>query len=421
VRATAGEEHTLSLGTLVRETGLRPDTLRAWEQRYGVPSPGRGPGGHRLYSAADLARLKWLVARLQEGMRIGEAVRLLRRVGEPVAEPRAAAGVDALRAAWVDACLSFDEGRAEAAANEGFARYPVEVACVDLLVRGLVEIGLGWETGHVAVQQEHFASNLAQRRVAALLAAAPPPLRPGRFWVGCAPGEDHAFSSLVFTLLLRRRAWPVVFLGADVPAEELATVARRDRPGAVVIAAHQLHTARGLAAQAAALAGAGPTVGYGGRVFVDRPALRARIPAHYLGDSLLEAAEDAERLIGSRPPAPPVPPPDPALLGALDLYRRRRAAVEAEVWAELGDLEPHAGVLVAALARLGRDVEAALDLGDATLLDLADDPLLGLDVPNRPAVRDRIVGAYARAAARALDDRAAPLLGALRRRTGTGA
>ncbi|MCA9937221.1 MAG: MerR family DNA-binding transcriptional regulator, partial [Anaerolineales bacterium] len=35
---------------VVQETGLKPDTLRAWERRYGVPSPERTAGGHRLYS-----------------------------------------------------------------------------------------------------------------------------------------------------------------------------------------------------------------------------------------------------------------------------------------------------------------------------------------------------------------------------------
>ena len=43
-----------NLKAVVLETGLKPDTLRAWERRYGVLSPGRSEGGYRLYSERDI-------------------------------------------------------------------------------------------------------------------------------------------------------------------------------------------------------------------------------------------------------------------------------------------------------------------------------------------------------------------------------
>ena len=45
---------TFNLKVVVRETGLKPDTLRAWERRYGMPQPERTEGGHRLYSQQDI-------------------------------------------------------------------------------------------------------------------------------------------------------------------------------------------------------------------------------------------------------------------------------------------------------------------------------------------------------------------------------
>ncbi|MFN3334677.1 MAG: MerR family DNA-binding transcriptional regulator, partial [Caldilinea sp.] len=39
-----------NLKAVVQETGLKADTLRAWERRYGVPTPQRTDSGHRLYS-----------------------------------------------------------------------------------------------------------------------------------------------------------------------------------------------------------------------------------------------------------------------------------------------------------------------------------------------------------------------------------
>ena len=68
-----------NLKAVVRETGLKPDTIRAWERRYGLPEPQRADSGHRLYSQNDVNMLKWLISRQDEGMSISRAVVLWRQ------------------------------------------------------------------------------------------------------------------------------------------------------------------------------------------------------------------------------------------------------------------------------------------------------------------------------------------------------
>jgi DNA-binding transcriptional MerR regulator len=63
-----------NLKAVLRETGLAADTLRAWERRYGLPTPQRTAGGHRLYSQYDIETIKWLIARQAEGLSISRAV-----------------------------------------------------------------------------------------------------------------------------------------------------------------------------------------------------------------------------------------------------------------------------------------------------------------------------------------------------------
>ena len=57
-----------------RMTQIPMNTLRAWERRYGVPKPGRGPGGHRMYSESDVQTLLWLQKQLAAGIPIGHAI-----------------------------------------------------------------------------------------------------------------------------------------------------------------------------------------------------------------------------------------------------------------------------------------------------------------------------------------------------------
>lgn len=60
-------------------TDIPISTLRYWESRYGLIVPQRTEGGHRLYSEDDLGRLRWLKARIDEGLQAGAAHRLLAR------------------------------------------------------------------------------------------------------------------------------------------------------------------------------------------------------------------------------------------------------------------------------------------------------------------------------------------------------
>jgi DNA-binding transcriptional MerR regulator len=75
-------------------TGLSADIIRAWERRYGVVAPARGPRGARLYSTEDVDQLRLLRRAVSTGRAIGDIARLSRRaledlIGAPeVAAPR---------------------------------------------------------------------------------------------------------------------------------------------------------------------------------------------------------------------------------------------------------------------------------------------------------------------------------------------
>lgn len=43
--------------TVSKITGVSEGTLRAWEVRYGIITPARTPGGHRIFSENDIDRV----------------------------------------------------------------------------------------------------------------------------------------------------------------------------------------------------------------------------------------------------------------------------------------------------------------------------------------------------------------------------
>lgn len=384
---------TYNLKAVVRETGLKPDTLRAWERRYGVPDPDRTGGGHRLYSQQDINTLKWLLARQNEGMSISRAVSLWRSLRDegrdpfqthPLAyshEPPAAAvappppspdgghGVAELRRGWVEACLAFDEQQAEAVLNQAFAYFSPEVVCFELLQKGLAEIGSGWYSGAISVQQEHFASALAMRRLDALLAATPAPTRPGRLIIGCPPGEAHTFGPLLLAYLMRRRGWQVIYLGADVPTQRLQATIERTRPNLVVFSAQLLDTAASLMDTALFLQDIDMPLAFGGRVFNQLPALRGRIPGHFLGEELSQVPAAVEQLLLHPAPLPTAEEPSALYRTAWAYFRESAGLIETQLWQDYRPRQTEGMEVADVGLRLSRNILSALKLGDLHYVD----------------------------------------------------
>ncbi len=427
---------TFNLKAVVQETGLKPDTLRAWERRYGLPTPGRTIGKHRLYSQRDIDILKWLNARQEQGLSISRAVDLWRRLEgagqDPLADQSTAEPLPApppilgqalgdLQNAWVRACLDFDEAQAERVLSQSFAVYSPETVCLEVLRRGLVHIGNGWHAGEITAQQEHFTSELALRRLETLIGATQP-TRPGRILLGCPPEESHTFSPLLLSFLLRRQGWHTLFLGANVPNNRFETTLTQVRPHLVILAAQLLSTAATLADMAEIVRRHQIPLAFGGLIFTLTPGLADRIPGHYLGDHLELAPPQIERLLASPPafsPSPPALPPGytEARDSFLVHYPRIGARVS-ELLQLLGhDLSPL--YLFIANTHLAQNILAALRLGALEFLgaDMAWIKSL-LHERNIPlATLQTYLRAYHQAAAELLDARGAPILAWLDRIT----
>lgn len=215
--------------------GLSEHVLRAWERRYGVPRPERTPGGFRLYSAEDLARVRRMQDGLARGLSTAEAARTARKATPTVPAPASPTPLPETRELLRAALDAFDGPGAHAVLDALLAHHPVDAAARDVLLPYLHELGVRWASGEVDVAQEHFASNLIRDRLASL---ARPGGGSGRLaLLACPPGELHDLPVLVLGVCLGQRGWRTVFLGADTPLPHLTTAAHRLHPDVIVLGA----------------------------------------------------------------------------------------------------------------------------------------------------------------------------------------
>ncbi|MAT98440.1 MAG: hypothetical protein CL608_14950 [Anaerolineaceae bacterium] len=379
------ENAAYNLKVVVNETSIKPDTLRAWERRYGLPAPSRTSGGHRLYSDKDIATIKWLMARQGEGLSISRAVKLWHSLeaegksplrvpeyqenSQPTVKTLATTKIDDMRTAWIEACLNFDEASAEYILTQAFALYQPETVLTQLLQKGLAKIGELWFKDEVSVQQEHFASALAMRRLNSLLAASPAPTRSGRILIGCPPHEDHTFAPLALTILLRYRGWEMIYLGANVPLSRFVGTVESIKPDLIILTAQQLFTAAKLFEVAKTVSEEqNVKLAFGGRIFSIVPRLRHRIPGYFLGETIEEATEIVDRLLTFSVPVPATENVPDFYREALTAFRENQALIEAAAWNSLksGGL-PYEHYTNANL-HLSRDIYAALTFGDIEFL-----------------------------------------------------
>ena len=232
-------------------TGINPATLRAWERRYNLIAPGRTDSGYRLYSDDDVAMLSRIKQFTSEGLTIGEAIARVRRSLSPLPPDARAPELADVRAQLRDALLRFDRAGA-LAGYERLGHLVPERRAEDVLLPVMREIGELWVDGTAVIAQEHFASAFVREKLAAMIAELDSGMGPGPEGLCAgAPGEMHEFGLMACALKMAAGGWKVVYLGADVPLEETARVAR-ERGSALVCTSLVLRRGAGECAALAA-------------------------------------------------------------------------------------------------------------------------------------------------------------------------
>lgn len=173
---------------------MATSTLRTWERRYGLRPSGRTAGGHRRYTAADLAALQRLRQLVDTGMPTASAAALATSDGHhPAPQATAAlAGTEKLAQQFTSAVHRLDATGAAAAAARIIERMGVIAAWTDVFTPHLQAAGEHWERTGEGVEREHVGAAAVRAALARhTMRRADGPLRPALLAVA-TPGEAHA-------------------------------------------------------------------------------------------------------------------------------------------------------------------------------------------------------------------------------------
>jgi DNA-binding transcriptional MerR regulator/methylmalonyl-CoA mutase cobalamin-binding subunit len=237
--------HTIAV--VSRQTGITQLLLRAWERRYGAVVPERTPTGRRLYSDEDVKKLRMLRLLTEADHRIGDVASLSMRELEdlateitpvPVPAPRptdAEAAPDRLLGEALQAVADMDAPALERTLQHAAVVLSRPVLRRDLIQPLLEEIGERWRAGDLRVAHEHLATAIVRnflfklRSGGSVLPSAPVMV------AATLSGQIHDLGALMAAGHAEEMGWKAFFLGADLPAEEIAATALERGARAVVL------------------------------------------------------------------------------------------------------------------------------------------------------------------------------------------
>ena len=227
-----------SIKDLENLSGIKAHTLRIWEQRYHFIEPKRTETNIRFYSDEDLKLILNIATLKENDIKISKIAKMSHdEITEKVlniAEKnlRFPDQINSLTLATVD----MDEDRFEKILNNNIAKYGFEQTMLKVVYPFLAKIGMLWQTGSIMPAQEHFISNLIRQKMLVAIDGHIVSNKDskGKWLLFLPAGELHELSLLFASFLLRSRKYKVIYLGQNLPKEDLIEVKRLQNPDFVL-------------------------------------------------------------------------------------------------------------------------------------------------------------------------------------------
>jgi DNA-binding transcriptional MerR regulator/methylmalonyl-CoA mutase cobalamin-binding subunit len=228
------------IGVAGARTGLSPHVLRVWERRYGAVEPVRTDGGQRLYSDADIERLRLLALVTSAKRSISTVARLpadeLARLARDDADARRRVGPsDGLAADRARVAADVGDARALARAldapglervlRRSLALVGVPVFLETVATALVRHTGEDRKAGRLAAGAEHLVAVTLRRVLEGIIPVLHVSRDAPNLLLATPAGDRHEIEAVMAAATAAAEGWCVTYLGPGVPASDIAAAA----------------------------------------------------------------------------------------------------------------------------------------------------------------------------------------------------
>lgn len=214
-------------------SGVKAHTIRIWEQRYGFLKPKRTQTNIRFYTTDELKIILNIALLNKFGIKIShidkmnrsEIKQKLYTLSHRQAQDELV--VNELIAFMIDLDFeSFEELLDKQIAGGG-----VEKIISDIIFPFLEKIGILWITNNINPAQEHLVTNIIRQKIMIGIETAGSHTKSNKIALLFLPeGEYHELGLLYVYYLLKNNGVKVLYLGADVPVDDLDFIVKAKKP-----------------------------------------------------------------------------------------------------------------------------------------------------------------------------------------------
>ncbi len=232
-------------------SGLSTHVIRIWERRYGAMNPTRTDTNRRMFCEEAIRRLKLLRELTENGHRIGnvaqrptdELQKLVDQQLQQTVPASASASTDTTPLEsphqFVDLCIE-----ASKAYDGDRVRRVLLRARQQLGQRGMLHhvicpliqnIGDAWQAGNLRPSHEHVATSVIREMLMTPVPGSQTAVSAPELIITTPSGETHELGAMLVAASARDLGWKVIYLGPNLPIEEIAACATTRRARAVAL------------------------------------------------------------------------------------------------------------------------------------------------------------------------------------------
>ncbi|MDR6915245.1 DNA-binding transcriptional MerR regulator [Pseudomonas sp. 3296] len=239
-------EELFPIREVARLTGVNPVTLRAWERRYGLIQPSRTESGHRLYSMADIERVRSILDWIERGVAVSKVGKILAKI-EPLKALAQIIPDELVQADYIQwqeqvlaAVKAFDEVQLEQVYGQIFSSYPLSVVFEDIFLplwkQLLQQHEAFGQTSQWLFLDGFLRSRVLQRMLLVRV------MQPRRIIVCALANQARELEVLVTALYLSSVDSAIQLLAIGQPFDELTLICERVKPLALVLVSNHAPT-----------------------------------------------------------------------------------------------------------------------------------------------------------------------------------
>jgi methanogenic corrinoid protein MtbC1 len=224
-----------SISQLSQFSGIKPHTIRIWEQRYNAFKPNRSDGNTRYYDDTQLRRLLNIVSLIENGFKVSSLCLMsdhdLYLMVSNLNISEISESTEYFVSQLIAAGISYDTNYFEIIFSDCVLKFGMKDAYMKVIHPMMERIGLMWATDSLPTAHEHFISNIVRQKLLAVLDSIEAPDPASESWLLFLPeNEFHEIGLLYAQLVIRLSGKKVIYLGSNLPVESVISAIKNIKP-----------------------------------------------------------------------------------------------------------------------------------------------------------------------------------------------